>query len=59
MESNRYTYKDRYYVVINQVNMKHPTTRLWITAILYRPEGIPGKFYVREFKEFIEKFKKV
>jgi len=53
-----YTYKEKTYEVVNDdIPMKHPTTRQWVTAVCY--VSASGQQYIREKEDFLEKFKKV
>lgn len=53
-----YSYKGRSYSVLREVQMKHPTTRKWVTAYEYIDREDPFTVFVREGKEFEEKFQK-
>lgn len=53
-----YTYKGRTYQIINEeILMKHPTTRQWVTAVQY--VSASGQQFIREKQDFQEKFTKV
>jgi hypothetical protein len=62
-----FDYKGEKYKVINELKMKHPTTREWVDAFLYTPiqrtldleELETPQLYVREKSEFLERFKKI
>lgn len=54
----RYTYKDKFYILERVVQTKHPETREWFTCVLYMQEE-SALWFVREFHEFFEIFKKV
>jgi hypothetical protein len=46
------------YLVLGETKFKHPESRQWISAILYKPlYGDMGLTYVREISDFTEKFK--
>ena len=43
------------YIPESVIQMKHPVTRKWVDAVLYRSLE-NGNIYVREREDFIEKF---
>ena len=51
-----YKYKNNEYIVLNnKIKFKHPQTREWVSAVLYRSLSTGGD-YVRELKEFYSLF---
>lgn len=52
-----YTYKDKTYVIVRwEARMKHPETREWVRAVVYRDINDSYAFYIREYKDFTSKF---
>jgi len=52
-----YEYKGNHYKLIRRVRMKCPVTRKWIDAVMYAPWYRREVRYIRERKDFHEKFK--
>lgn len=51
-----YKYKnDEYIVLNNEIKFKHPQTREWVDAVLYKSLST-GEEYVRELEEFYSLF---
>lgn len=46
------------YIVIHNARMKNPETRKWLDCVIYS-DIANGNVYVREKKDFIDKFKEV
>jgi hypothetical protein len=53
---NIYYYKGFEYRAIEEVKMKDPVTREWVDAVQYRRRADRENIYVRERKDFLEKF---
>jgi len=53
-----YTYKEKQYYIESTAEMKDPTSRAWIPAVVYVSKE-SGERYVREAVEFFEKFEDV
>ena len=53
-----YKYKGQIYDYLGTIQMKHPTTRKWVEAVMYRNWGPIARTYVREKSEFMQKFDK-
>lgn len=58
IRKGQYKYKSQYYSLVEHVKMKHPETRKWIAAVMYRRIG-GDEIYVRELEDFDKKFHKV
>lgn len=55
-----FSYKGNDYEVLNNdAAMKHPETREWVRAVIYRSTHELGSCYVREAKDFESKFKPI
>lgn len=57
-----YKYKGKLYLYVDTIKMKHPATRQWVDAVVYRDcndprSGVEPK-YVREKADFVKKFKR-
>jgi hypothetical protein len=52
-----YEYKGNYYIVLGRVSFKNPTDGKWIESYKYTDGS--GREYVREIRDFEEKFKPV
>lgn len=53
-----YEYKGKHYKYLQTAQMKHPTTREWVVAVLYTPmEG--SELCIREKEEFEQRFKTI
>jgi len=46
------------YRFLGKCRVKDPTTREWYLAVMYREDELGGEIYVREWTDFIKKFKK-
>lgn len=53
-----YVYKGSKYSFQGYCEFKCPSTRKWVRAVSYSPWDNPDKLYVREEKDFLNKFKK-
>ena len=57
MERDKYTLKGKDYVILGFTTMKDPSSRAWLRAVRYM-QIETGLEFVREGKEFFERFKK-
>lgn len=51
------TKKGDRYLIVEEVQMKHPETREWVDAYIYYREGSPEKRYCREVTDFWKHFR--
>jgi hypothetical protein len=58
MMRGSYHYKGNRYTFLGIVTLKEPATGVWVKAVSYSPHDDPCLTYVREFKDFRNKFKK-
>src|SRR4051812_5811039 len=54
-----YEYEGKRYEVLGLAKLKHPETRAWLPAVVYRPESIAGENFIRLASEFFARFKLV
>ena len=59
LDFEHYSYKGNVYKVLGTLKMKDPVSRKWLTAVHYRTRYYISISYVREFKDFMDKFKGV
>lgn len=52
---DKFIYEGNIYTRLNIVEMKDPTTRMWLIAVLY--ENKHGEKFVRHIADFASKFK--
>lgn len=55
----KYSHEGRYEVVSMFARMKHPDTGEWFSAVIYTDCDNAEKLYVRERRDFLNKFKRV